>query len=146
MRTIINNILLLFILLISASCKTNNSETLSVLQFNIWSEGTVVEDGFQGIIDNIINANPDIVTFSEVRNYNDSDFILRLTDALQKEGHNYYGNSSTSTGIISKHPIVNQEVIYPLRDDAGSITKAHIDVKGRIVALYAAHLDYRHYA
>ena len=146
MRTIINNILLLFILLISASCKTNNSETLSVLQFNIWSEGTVVEDGFQGIIDNIINANPDIVTFSEVRNYNDSDFILRLTDALKKEGHNYYGNSSTSTGIISKYPIVNQEVIYPLRDDAGSITKAHIDVKDRIVALYAAHLDYRHYA
>lgn len=127
------------------SC-TPKQTSISVLQFNIWQEGTMVENGFEGIVDNIINVNPDMVTFSEIRNYNETDFITRLTNALKEKGHNYYGKSSTSTGIISKYSIVEQSVIYPLENDAGSIIKTQINVNGKALVLYSAHLDYRHYS
>ena len=60
------------------------------MQFNIWQEGTQVENGFQGIVDNIISLNPDLVTFSEVRNYNGVSFIPRLLSALEQRGVHYY--------------------------------------------------------
>lgn len=138
-------ILIAIIILMMKSC-SSKEHSISVLQFNIWQEGTMVEDGFNLIVDNIIQADPDMVTFSEVRNYDDVDFISSLTKALSEKGHNYYGNPSNSTGIISKHPIIKQSVVYPLSNDAGSIIKALIDVKGRTIALYSAHLDYRHYS
>lgn len=141
----IEHIIIILISLILLSC-SSKGDTLSVMQFNIWQEGTSVENGFEGIVENIINVNPDMVTFSEVRNYNNTDFIGRLVDALSQKGYYYNGRSSISTGLISKYPITEQTVIYPLKNDAGSITKASIDVNGKTVALYSAHLDYRHYA
>lgn len=141
----IKYILIAILILMMKSC-SSKEHSISVLQFNIWQEGTMVEDGFNMIVDNIIQAYPDMVTFSEVRNYDDIDFISSLTKALSEKGHNYYGNPSNSTGIISKYPIIKQSVVYPLNNDAGSITKALIDVKGKTVALYSAHLDYRHYS
>lgn len=53
----------------------HSSKDIKVLQFNIWQEGTVVENGFPAIVENIIALDPDLVTFSEVRNYNDVSFI-----------------------------------------------------------------------
>lgn len=140
------NISLSFILLfISLSC-TSQKKELSVLQFNIWQEGTQVEDGFNAIVENIIKVNPDMVTFSEVRNYNNVDFITHLIDELEHKGITYYGKSSESTGIISKYPILDQTYIYPLESDHGSVLKARIEVGDKKVALYSAHLDYRDYA
>lgn len=134
--------LLLFVLL---SC-ADKTQTISVLQFNIWNEGGSVEHGFEGIVDNILNVDPDMVAFCEIRNYDGVDFIDRIMNALQQKGSHYYGQSSSSTGIISKFPLVEQTVIYPIKNDAGSITKARIDVHGKTVVLYAAHLDYKHYS
>ena len=129
------------------SCQHNTEKTeLKVLQFNIWQEGTVVENGFPAIVDNILSLDPDMITFSEVRNYNDEDFIERLKQALKQKGLEYYGKSSISTGILSKYPISKQEVIYPLQNDRGSVTKAEITVNDKTVILYSAHLDYTHYA
>ena len=45
-------------------------KTIRVLQFNIWQEGTVVEGGFQAVVDEIIRTGADLVCLSEVRNYN----------------------------------------------------------------------------
>ncbi len=139
----------LLLLLLTAACFvscTSHEKELSVLQFNIWQEGTVVENGFDAIVDNIINVNPDMVTFSEVRNYNDVDFITHLVDELNKKGTTYYGESSVSTGIISKYPIKEQTYIYPYENDKGSILKATIQVDHKTVVLYSAHLDYNDYA
>jgi hypothetical protein len=83
------------------------------MQFNIWQEGTQVENGFQGIVDNIISLNPDLVTFSEVRNYNGVSFIPRLLSALEQRGVHYYGKESVSTGIISKYEIESHDIVYP---------------------------------
>ncbi len=136
----------LFSLLIIVSSCTSHEKELSVLQFNIWQEGTMVENGFDAIVGNIIHVNPDMVTFSEVRNYNEVDFISRLVAALREKGATYYGNSSVSTGVISKYPIKDQTYIYPFESDYGSILKVVLEVEGKTVALYSAHLDYRDYA
>ena len=46
-----------------------------------------MENGYWGIVDNIVELSPDLITFSEVRNYNGISFISRLvTDFGQKKG------------------------------------------------------------
>ena len=46
----------------------------TVLQWNIWQEGTMVPGGYEAIVDEIIRLRPDFVTLSEVRNYNNTNF------------------------------------------------------------------------
>lgn len=145
MKRLIKIVLPSIILSILLSC-TSQGQELSVLQFNIWQEGTEVHNGFNAIVDNIIKVNPDMVTFSEVRNYNNVDFITHIIAELEKKGFVYYGKSSEDTGIIAKYPIIDQTYVYPLESDHGSILKAVIEVEKRKVALYSAHLDYRDYA
>jgi len=115
---------------------------LKILQFNIWQEGTVVPGGFEGIVNNIISLNPDLITFSEVRNYKQVDFIPHLVRALAIKGKTYFGEVSASTGIISRYKIEKQEVVFPLGDDHGSVLKASVKIDGKEVVLYSAHLDY----
>lgn len=136
---------LLLSLLITLS-SVGREKKISVMQFNIWQEGTVVDNGFNGIVDNIVAADPDMVTFSEVRNYDNVDFISHVVTELKKKGLTYYGEPSVSTGLISKYPIIEQSVVYPYKNDQGSVLKAIIKVENRTVALYSAHLDYKHYA
>lgn len=136
---------LLLLLTTLLSCSTHE-KGLSVLQFNIWQEGTMVESGFDAIVDNIIQVNPDMVTQSEVRNYNNVDFITHLVAELEKKGVTYYGKPGEDTGIISKYPIKEQSYIYPLDSDHGSVLKATIEMGNKTVALYSAHLDYQDYA
>jgi hypothetical protein len=117
--------------------------TLKVLQFNIWQEGTVVEGGFDAIINEIIRTKADLITLSEVRNYNNSSLDKRLVEALAAKGYRYYAEKSLDTGLLSRFPIKQQWYFFPVKDDHGSITKALIDVQGTEVVLYSAHLDYR---
>ena len=64
---------------------------LTVLQLNIWHEGSIVEGGFEAIADEVAQVDADIVFFSEVRNYNGTFFISRIIEALKKRGKTYYG-------------------------------------------------------
>lgn len=123
---------------------TKEGKTLRVLQFNIWQEGTVVEGGFQAVVDEIIRTGADLVCLSEVRNYNNSRLDQRLVEALAAKGYRYYADKSLDSGILSRYPIKQQWDFFPVIDDKGSITKALIDLDGHEVALYSAHLDYRH--
>ncbi|XHP74906.1 hypothetical protein KCTC52924_02671 [Arenibacter antarcticus] len=120
--------------------------SFTVLQFNIWQEGTIVPGGFNAIVDEVIQANADLVALSEVRNYNNESLAKRLVDALANKGHTYYSKRSEDSGILSKFPIISQEVLYPLKNDRGTITKAIIKVAGIQIAFYSTHLDYTHYA
>jgi len=122
------------------------AKNLKVLQINIWQEATMVNDGFNILVNQIIDLDPDLVTLSEVRNYNGKDFITRLTTALKQKGKTYYGQHSLSTGIISKYKISKQEVVYPLENDRGSILKANIQIGNKQIVLYSAHLDWLNYA
>lgn len=87
---------------------------LTVLQLNIWQEGSIVEGGFEAIADEVAQVDADIVFFSEVRNYNGTCFISRIIEALKKRGKTYYGeHNPLDVGILSKYNISQQEIIYP---------------------------------
>lgn len=137
----------LFILFAFSIILCVKAKDLKVLQMNIWQEGTMVEGGFDAIADEVARIDPDVVMFSEVRNYNGKPFIPRIVEALQKRGKAYYGESSTlDVGILSKYRIKEQRPNYLLKNDAGSVLKARLDVEGKEVVVYSAHLDYTHYA
>ena len=118
------------------------AQTLRFLQFNIWQEGTVVPDGFNAIVDEIIANKADIITFSEVRNYKNTRFNERIVTALKNKGFTYYVEYSYDSGILSKYPIQEFATIFPNKDDHGSSYKAIIQVDGKEIAVYTAHLDY----
>ena len=118
----------------------------SALQLNLWQECTMVEGGYDALVDEIERLAPDFVTLSEVRNYNGSDFTGRLCDSLKKRGITYYSHFSDDSGILSRFPIKKFSTVYPLKDDCGSIYRADIEAGGIKLAVYPAHLDWHHYS
>jgi hypothetical protein len=104
-----------------------------------------VKNGFGDIVDYIFQTDPDLVTLSEVENYDSIDFIARLTDTLTSRGRKYYGLKSINSGIISKFPIRDQKMVYVSKEDEGSITKAGMQIGKYRVVLYSVHLDYLYY-
>lgn len=136
-------LLLWVTLLLPATIATAQDARLSVLQFNIWQEGTMVPGGYQAIVDQIAAINPDFVTLSEVRNYKDTRLCDRLVASLQGKGRRYYSFLSHGSGLLSRHPITDSAVIFR---EAGAITKLVTKVQEQEIAVYSAHLDYLHYA
>lgn len=114
----------------------------TVLQWNIWQEGTVVEGGYDAIVNEIVRLKPDFVTFSEVRNYHNTRFCDRITQSLAQHGLTYYSHYSDDSGLMSRYPITEFTTVSPLKDDHGSVYRAVTSIHGKEVALYTAHLDY----
>lgn len=123
------------------ACKT--AKDLSVLQFNIWQEGTTVPGGFDAVADEIARLQPDFVTLSEVRNYRNTRFCDRITEALRQRGCTYYSFYSHDTGLLSRYPINDSTVVFPLHNDHGTVHKLRTSIDGRDVAVYTGHLDYQ---
>lgn len=124
-----------------ASARTGGDQ-LTVLQWNIWQEGTQVEGGYDAIVNEIVRLRPDFVTLSEVRNYHGVDFISNICKKLEQKGVKYYGFSSYDTGILSSVPYTDSLKVFPEKDDHGSIHGLHCEWKGHRLAIYTAHLDY----
>ncbi|ALJ05645.1 endonuclease [Pseudalgibacter alginicilyticus] len=124
------------------NCNQKTELTIHVLQFNIWQEGTIIEGGFDAIVNEIIRTKSDLIAFSEVRNYNKINFNEHIIEALKDKGYTYYAQKSQDTGLLSKYPIISQTALYPVINDHGSITKAIINVLGEEIAFYSGHLDY----
>lgn len=134
-------VLLLSFLLFSTGMKAKN-KTLTFLQFNIWQEGTKAENGFDAIVDEVVNSNADFVLFSEVRNYQNSRFCDRIVEALKRKGVTYYSFYSYDSGLLSRYPILESATIFPEKNDHGSIYKLKSLVGKDTVCVYTAHLDY----
>jgi PKD repeat protein len=114
---------------------------LKLMQFNVWQEGTSATNGYTNIIEVIKCVNPDIVAFSEVRNYN-GDWTSKVVASLAEAGHNYHrGYSTGDVSIISKYPITSAS-----ENLASAITVFQVDLNGTPILVAAAHLDYTHYA
>lgn len=143
-RRILTTCVLLVMILAFPSCKRET--TFKVLQFNIWQEGTVVQGGFDAVADEIVRSDADFVTLSEVRNYKGTRFCDRIVQALKERGKTYYSFYSDDSGLLSRYPVLDSAVVYPLNDDRGSIHKLIADMNGQQVAVYTAHLDYRNCA
>lgn len=135
-----------FSIALQFSIAAAQEKTLRVLQFNIWQEGTVVPGGFDAIADEIAALSPDLVAFSEVRNYQQSKFNERIVAALKERGKTFYSFYSNDSGILSRYPILSgQPVNYPT--PKGTLHKAIVEIPGRgQMAFYTAHLDYQHAA
>ena len=93
------------LLLVSVFVKAQKSNEFTVLQWNVWQEGTMIPGGYDAIINEIVRLKPDFVTFSEVRNYNKTNFTARVCASLQEKGLKYYSFYTYDTGLLSKHPI-----------------------------------------
>lgn len=133
---------ILFFMAASVASADNNSG-FSVMQFNVWQEGTVVDGGFDAIADEIARFQPDFVTFSEVRNYNNTRFCDRITKALAERGcPDYHSFYSYDSGLLSRYDITDSTVVYPHADDHGTIYRLNTSIHGCPIAVYTGHLDY----
>lgn len=133
---------LLSIVLLTLTLLPIDARKITVLQWNIWQEGTMVKGGYEAIVAEIARLRPDFVTLSEVRNYHDTNFTKRLCKSLSQKGIQYYSFKSYDTGLLSRYPIEDSLVVFPLNCDHGSIHKLTTTVDGRKVNVYTAHLDY----
>lgn len=119
------------------------STEVSVLQWNIWQEGTMVEGGASAIVDEIVRLQPDFVTLSEVRNYKGVDYTASLIKALSERGVDYYSFHSYDSGLLSRYPITDSLTVFPEKGDHGSIYRMLSEKDGKKFAVYTAHLDYQ---
>ena len=133
---------LLFAALFSTSLMAQKSRDLTVLQWNIWQEGTSVPGGYDAIVDELVRLKPDFVTFSEVRNYHDTRFCDRIVESLARRGETYYSFYSYDTGLLSRYPITDSTVVYPCVNDHGSVHRLVSKIGNQEFAVYTAHLDY----
>lgn len=88
---------------------------ITVLQWNVWQEGTMVEGGYDAIVDEIVRLKPDFVTFSEVRNYHNTNFSARIVASLRERGETYYGFYSYDSGLLSRHPLTDSLTVFPCK-------------------------------
>lgn len=134
--------LLFTLLLVLSALQLRAAEDYTVLQWNIWQEGTMVEGGYDAIVDEIVRLRPDFVTFSEVRNYRNSNFAARITRSLRERGETYYSFYSYDTGLLSRYPITDSLTVFPCVNDHGSVYRLLCEARGHKFAVYTAHLDY----
>jgi len=124
------------------------AEPLRVLQFNVWQEGTSVENGFEKICNVIIASKAHVVCFSEVRNYKDIDWTTRVVEALARKNQKFYGKfGGGDVGLVSVFPIEETKVVYDAtKGDSGSIVAWRLKrLTGERLIVASAHLDYKHY-
>lgn len=123
--------------------------SFKVLQLNIWHEGRTVPNGYDAIIEEILDKNPDVALFSEVNNHNGVDFVSKLLKDLKDRGQQYYGISSehsVDVATISKFPIIAQNTLYEKENRLGQVLKTKINIHNHPVIFYSIHLDYTNYA
>ncbi|RLB02757.1 MAG: hypothetical protein DRG59_12425 [Deltaproteobacteria bacterium] len=116
---------------------------VSFLQFNIWQEGTSVTNGLEKIKNVILDVDPDIVSFVEVRNYNGEDWTTKIINELAAEGKTYYRGymDGADCSIISKYPIVSSKL-----SSTSAISLFEINANDTHFIVATAHLDYTYYA
>ena len=116
---------------------------LSVMQLNVWMEAKNVENGFSAVADEIARNNPDIVMLCEAHNREDAFYVPALLDSLRARGKEYYAEGSTlDVQLISKYPIVEQDIVW--NEHNGAI-RTTLDIQDKKVIVYTGHLDYTHY-
>lgn len=102
----------------------------------------MVPGGYDAIVDEIERLRPDLVTFSEVRNYHGIRFCDRIVASLRERGLEYYSFYSYDSGLLSRYPITDSTTVFPENGDHGSIYRMVSEIDGREIAVYTAHLDY----
>lgn len=119
-------------------------QELRMLTFNIWQEGTSVENGLDKIKDVIVEVNPDVICFTEVRNYKEQDWTKKIVAKLSSKGFKYNrGYAGGDVSLISKYPIKASKLIY---EGEGSVAIFELELSDKEILVACAHLDYTNYA
>ena len=129
-----------------APAETNS---LRVLAFNVWQEGTKVEGGFEKIIDILLAADADVIALSEIRNYQGVDWLERAKQALRTRGETYHGDFvAGDVGVLSRWPIARAETIFfdPAKARGSLVGYWLQNPAGGELFVASAHLDYKNYA
>lgn len=101
----------------------------------------MVPGGYDAIVNEIVRLKPDFVTFSEVRNYNKTNFTARVCASLKEKGLRIilFIVMTRAAEQTSYHRSLS---VFPEKDDHGSIYRLTSSVNGHKVAVYTSHLDY----
>lgn len=146
MKKLFGYLLIVLHLLVFTSCEKKIEKELTFLSFNVWQEGTSVPNGLEKIRDVILETNPDVVCFVEVRNYNNEDWTTKLVNALQTKETTYFrGYAGGDVSFISKYPLENGTQIFS-NSDKGTVVKFELKLEGTSIIVVGAHLDYTYYA
>lgn len=131
----------LFLLLFCFTHNLHAQVDVHFMTFNVWQEGTSVPNGLTKIRDVIVKANPDIIGFTEVRNYNTQDWTTKIVNELSAVGLTYYrGYAGGDISLISKYPILSSQLI------GTAAAGFNINIKNNTVIVAITHLDYTYYA
>ncbi|MFI6041730.1 endonuclease/exonuclease/phosphatase family protein [Nocardia sp. NPDC051321] len=107
---------------------------IRVLALNTWHSGSKVSDGTRLIADLIVSTRASIVLLSEA-----TTATAAVATELAGRGHEFNTVASHDTGILT---------VFPVEDHADLqwLVKARLNIDGKLVTAYSAHLEFRWYA
>ena len=136
--------LLLGLFCLSMNCAAKSSKTFTVFQLNLWGAGSIVPNGYQGIIDVLSEVNADVAFLCEIHG---NKTVSTIVDDLEKRGIYYYGEAfELNVGILSKIKPDSIIACCTVPDnEIRTLLKAVININGQPVSFYSAHLDHQNY-
>ncbi len=129
----------ILLLTLVQSYNNKTEKELTFLTFNVWQEGTSVPNGLKKIRDVIVETNPDVVCFVEVRNYNNQDWTTKIVNALAEiwPKKYYRGYAGGDVSFISKYPLENGRQVFE-NTDKGTVVNFDLNVDGNIIVVSGA--------
>ncbi|WP_433761458.1 endonuclease/exonuclease/phosphatase family protein [Nocardia sp. CA-135398] len=107
---------------------------IRVLALNTWHSGSKISKGIELITDLIISTQASVVLLSEA-----TEATTAVASELARRGRQFDAVPSHDTGILS---------VFPIQDSADLqwMVKARLNIDGKRLTVYSAHLEYRWYA
>ncbi len=109
-------------------------DEFTVLQLNIWHQGTQIPEGIERIADVIEETGADVIMLSEA-----GSAAKSISRELNSRGLETSSKSTLDAGVVSRFPITESSA-------ADGFARAVLDLGGQEVAVYSGHLEYRYYA
>ena len=118
------------------------TKTLKIMAMNTWHGGKQVKNGIEKIANIIEKIDPDIVSFSEIR---EEDWTKNLVEILKKKQLKYEFKflKKSDVSLISKYPIKDASIIF---QKANSAVKYTLTISKHTLVVVSTHLDFKSYA
>lgn len=140
----IKKILSISAVIITLFCFNQNllADNLRCLTFNIWNGGRHVKNGMEKAANIAKKLDADVVCYIEV-NYKKWD--KEMLSIYKSKGMNYNVSQVPKSDVclLSKYPIKSAKEVF---HSPNSGVKYELDVNGKIVTVFAIHLDWKGYA
>uniref|UniRef100_A0A914D7C3 Endonuclease/exonuclease/phosphatase domain-containing protein n=1 Tax=Acrobeloides nanus TaxID=290746 RepID=A0A914D7C3_9BILA len=111
------------------------------MTFNIWKDGTQVENGLAKIVKHIKFINPDIVAIQELKHQETLENITNLLGSEWTGIYNTVNDTYPDNAIITKHQILDNTVSQVVK---GIGTDIQLNT-GHVISFWGLHLYYLSY-